>query len=127
MPIIISMSLSKEQEKKIKKMQEERLKNGYPKVGTILTATKTGYTYVRKQEKPFPVVKEGHVTAGKQYKVIDNLDLLDGHYHVQSDNGGFCIHLDKKILKQFFGIEMKLSEKEIKYAHKVFKKNILRK
>jgi len=107
---IISMSLSKEREKKIKRMQEERLKNGYPKIGTVLTATKTGYTYVRKQEKPFPVVKEGLVTAGKQYKVIDNLDLLDGHYHCQSDNCGFCVHLDKRVLKQFFGIDYKESK-----------------
>ena len=94
---IISISATPEHAKKIEQMKQERLKAGYPKVGTVLRAVKTGFT-----EKRYD---DGHLTKGRDYVVIDNIDLTEGYYHVQSDQEWFNVRLTPEVLKEFFGIE----------------------
>jgi len=105
--IMFSISVSPERQREILALQKKRAATGYPQVGDVLTAVKTGFTYVCKQRKPFPTLREGHVTKGKQYKVIDNLDLVDGHFHLIPDGHGALVHLSPGILKRFFSINFK--------------------
>jgi hypothetical protein len=105
--IVFSVSTSPEKQREITELQKKRAAAGYPQVGDVLTAVKTGFTYVCKQRKPFPTLREGHVTKGKQYKVIDNLDLVDGHFHLVPDGHGALAHLSPRILKRFFDVDFK--------------------
>ena len=103
--IVFSMSISPERQKEIELLQRKRAERGYPKIGDVLIATRTGFTAVCRQKKPYPTIREGHVTKGKGYEVIDNLDLVDGHFHLPSDNRGFLVHLSPAVLRRFFGID----------------------
>jgi len=105
--IMIGISVSPARQREIVEIQKRRVAAGYPQVGDVLTAVKTGFTCVCTQRKPFPTLREGHVTKGKQYKVIDNLDLVDGHFHLIPDSHGALVHLSPRILKRFFGINFK--------------------
>jgi len=98
--IKISLRLNPKKEKELDKIQAKRKILGYPQVGIKLKAIKSGIP-----DKNNP---EGRVTKGKEYTVIDNLDLISGYFHIESDNYG-CVVLTSEILKEYFGIELQIN------------------
>lgn len=92
---IISIQPTDEHREKILKLRKKRLAKGYPKLGTVLVAIKTGYAQ--------PQYEDGHITKGKEYVVVDNIDLSEGYYHVQSDDEGIHARLTPFILSELFG------------------------
>lgn len=94
---IISIRPSERLWKKLTELKEARLANGYPKIGTVLTAIKSGH--------PHPDFLEAEVTKGKKYTVADNGDYSDGYYHVMSDEEWIWVRLTPHVLKEWFGVE----------------------
>lgn len=96
--IIISISPTEDHGKKLRTLREERLKAGYPKIGTVLRAVKDGCTSIE--------YDEGYITKDKEYVVVDNVDRSQGYYHVQSDDEWYHILLIPDVLREYFGWEM---------------------
>jgi hypothetical protein len=70
----------------------------YPKVGDKLTCIKSK-TY----HKWFSVTK------GKTYKVVDNIDMLNGYFHVKADErGAMYVRLEPEILAEAFGVNLQV-------------------
>jgi len=99
LPTILSIRLKPKAEKELEKRQEKRKRLGYPQVGTKITAIKSG--------KPEPKFDLGSLTKGKTYLVVDNLDLLNGYFHVPSDCKIAFVRLTPRILREYFGITLK--------------------
>jgi len=94
--ILISIGVTKERERELGRNLRNLQTKGYPKVGDKIIAIKSGNTWHN----------ELHLTKGKTYEVIDNIDLIDGYLHVASDDYG-CVVLSPQILQKFFGIHLK--------------------
>lgn len=103
--IFIEIKATKEQTKKLRKRQKELKAKGYPQVGDKITAIKSGYVYTETNEFGY-TLKEGKITKGKVYTVIDNLDLSEGYFHIIPDIEGVYIRLTLEVLKEWFGIEI---------------------
>lgn len=97
MTFVIHIEPGEDLWKKLKEIKEKRLARGYPKIGTILTAIKSG--------NPNPGWYDGVVTEGKEYEVVDNGDYQGGYYHVMGDLEWCFVRLTPSVLKEYFGVE----------------------
>jgi len=77
----------------------------YPKVGDVLTCIRSGSTM------KFAGFGQGaNVTKDKKYTVVDNLDMINGQLHVQSDEPCYHTLLSPEILKEFFGYKLQVKQ-----------------
>lgn len=98
----LQLSITQKRRNELEIRQEKRIRLGYPKVGISIKAIKSG----NPSDLEGKVV--GRVEKENYYMVIDNIDCFDGYFHIRGE--GICIiRLTPKILKEFFGIELRMN------------------
>lgn len=116
MTIMISVKNPEDKAKEITKLQAQRWKSGYPMPLDILIAVKSGKI---NQGGPQWDVE---ITQGKEYTVWDNIDMIDGHFHIRGDNK-FVACLEEDVLEEYFNVKilplLNITDKDIENYQKV--------